>query len=48
MKTKVYFRSYLAHFFLERKTCQAEVVEKLETRFMFNTFFCNLAFYEIN
>ena len=53
MNTKVYFRSYLAQFFLEWKMCQAEFVEKLETHFMFNIyiyiyfFFLNRALYEI-
>jgi hypothetical protein len=31
MKTNIYFRSYLAQFFLEWKIFQREVVEKLET-----------------
>jgi hypothetical protein len=47
--TNTYFRSYLAHCFLEWKVFRTKVVKKLETHFVFNIFFPleNRAVYEI-
>jgi hypothetical protein len=36
VKTSIYFRSYLAHFFLEWKMIQTKVVEKLNIHFTFS------------
>ena len=48
MKTNIYFRSYLAQFFVELKIFQTKVVEKLETHILCSlTFFDNCAVYEI-
>jgi len=38
----IHFRSCLAQVFLERKTFQTNVVEKLETHFMFSIFFSKI------
>jgi hypothetical protein len=39
MKTIIHFWSYLANFFLESKTLQTKVAEKIKTHFMFSNFF---------
>jgi len=39
MKTDTLFWSFHAHFFLEREMIHIKVVEKIETHFVFNTFF---------
>ena len=49
MKTDIYFRSYLAHFFLEFEMFQIKVVKNIKTHILLSIifFFENCAIYEV-
>ena len=47
MQTNLYFRPYLREFFLEWEFFQTNVLEKIKTNFMHNSFFLISAVHEI-